>query len=60
MDKADVEIEMEEATMNDIVFARMTFQRGFMGGSMKMKGDFKILRTLDQLFTFMEENGVNI
>ncbi|MDD3205109.1 MAG: SCP2 sterol-binding domain-containing protein [Lachnospiraceae bacterium] len=54
VDKADVEIEMSEATMNDILFARMTFQRGFMGGSMKMKGDFKILRTLDQIFTFMD------
>lgn len=55
VDKADVEIEMEETIMNDIVFSRMTFQRGFMGGSMKMKGDFKILRTLDQIFIFMEE-----
>lgn len=58
VDKADVEIEMSEDTMNDIIFARMTFQRGFMGGSMKMKGDFKILRTLDQIFTFMDNAAV--
>lgn len=54
---ADVEIEMSQATMNEIIFARMTFQRAFMGGSMKMKGDFKILRTLDQIFTFMDTSN---
>jgi multimeric flavodoxin WrbA len=48
----DVEIQMKRETMDDIVYARMTFQRGFMGGAMKMKGDFKVLRTLDQIFTF--------
>ena len=55
-EKADVEIQISRETLNDIIFARMTFQRAFMGGSMKMKGDFKILRTLDQLFTFMESS----
>lgn len=54
-DSADVEIQMSEDTMQDIIFGRMTFQRAFMGGNMKMKGDFKILRTLDQVFVFMEE-----
>ncbi|MGN0377115.1 MAG: SCP2 sterol-binding domain-containing protein [Suilimivivens sp.] len=52
----DVEIQMSKETMDDIVYARMTFQRAFMGGAMKMKGDFKVLRTLDQLFAFMEKN----
>ncbi len=51
----DVEIEMSRETMNDILYARMTFQRAFMGGFMKMKGDFKILRTLDLLYTFMDQ-----
>ncbi len=51
----DVEIQISKETMNDIVYARMTFQRAFMGGAMKMKGDFKILRTLDQIFVFMEK-----
>lgn len=50
----DVEIQMSRAALEDIILARMTFQRAFMGGSMKMKGDFKILRTLDQIFPFME------
>ena len=54
-DDVDVEIQMNRETMDDIIYARMTFQRAFMGGSMKMKGDFKILRTLDQIFMFMEK-----
>ena len=53
-DKADVEIRLSQETMNDIIFARMTFQRAFMGGSMKTKGDFKLLRALDQLFVCQE------
>lgn len=52
----DVEIQISHETMDDIIFARMTFQRAFMGGAVKMKGDFKILRTLDQIFTFMPLN----
>ena len=48
----DVEIQMSKETMEDIIYARMTFQRAFMGGAMKMKGDFKVLRTLDQIFAF--------
>lgn len=54
-DAYDVEIQMSRETMDDIIYARMTFQRAFMGGAMKMKGDFKILRTLDQIFSFMEK-----
>ncbi len=53
IDKADVEISITEETMQDIVAGRMTFQRAFMAGNMKMKGDFKLFRTLDELFVFM-------
>ncbi len=53
-DKQDVEITVSQETLNEIVAGRMTFQRAFMGGDIKMKGDFKALRTLDQLFPFME------
>ncbi len=52
LDNADMDIQLDNNVMNEIVSGRMTFQRAFMGGSMKMKGDFKILRTLDQLFDF--------
>lgn len=55
-DFSDVEIQISRKTMDDIIYARMTFQRAFMGGDMKMKGDFRILRTLDQIFVFMESN----
>lgn len=51
--RADVEAQITEEAINEIFAGRMTFQRAFMGGDMKMKGDFKILRTLDELFVFM-------
>lgn len=50
----DVEMQINRSTMEDIVNGRMTFQRAFMSGVMKMKGDFRILRSLDQLFLFEE------
>ncbi len=50
VEHADVEMTMSVSAMEDIVNGRMTFQRAFMSGSMKSKGDFRILRTLDQLF----------
>ena len=51
----DVEMQMSRETMDDIVFARMTFQRAFMSGAMKMKGDFRVLRTMDQIFDFSQK-----
>lgn len=54
--EADVLISTDMNTMIEIIQGRMTFQRAFMSvGSMKVKGDFKLLRMLDQLFVFMEE-----
>ncbi len=53
MGKADVEAQITQEAMNEIMAGRMTFQRAFMGGDMKMKGDFKVLRTLDEIFIFM-------
>lgn len=52
IEQPDVEMQMPRSAMEDIVSGRMTFQRAFMSGSMKTKGDFRILRTLDQLFVF--------
>lgn len=52
IENADVEMQMSKATMEEIVNGRMTFQRAFMSGAVKMKGDFRILRTLDQVFPF--------
>ena len=41
-----------EEVLSGAVAGRMSFQRAFMAGEMTMKGDFGILRTLDQIFTF--------
>lgn len=51
-DTCDVEMQISKETIEDIIGVRMTFQRAFMSGAMKMKGDFKTLRTLDQVFAF--------
>lgn len=52
LEKADVEIHISEEVLSGAVAGRMSFQRAFMAGEMTMKGDFRILRTLDQIFTF--------
>lgn len=52
VEKPDVQMELAQGTMEDIVNGRMTFQRGFMSGLIKMKGAFPVLRTLDQIFPF--------
>ena len=41
--------------MNEIIQGRMTFQRAFMAGSMKMRGDFRVLRTLDIIYDFSNQ-----
>lgn len=51
----DLSAKMSRDIMNEIVNGRMTFQRAFMEGKMKSKGDFKILRTLDLIFRFEEQ-----
>ena len=56
-EKHDVEMSMNRAAMEDIINGRMTFQRAFMSGVMqRMKGDFRILRTLDQAFPIEEKD----
>jgi len=54
IDSVDVEIQVKEEIMEEITKGRKTFQRAFMGGGLKVKGDFKVLRTLDQLFPFQD------
>lgn len=53
VDRADVELSMTENTMQEIIAGRMTFQRAFMEGQLKEKGEFKTFRALDELFDFM-------
>ena len=52
IEKVDVEIHIKSEILNNIIAGHMTFQRAFMGGEMTMKGDFRVLRTLDQIFSF--------
>lgn len=54
LEQADVSMQISRATLEEIINGRMTFQRAFMSGAMKTKGDFKILRSLDLLFVFEE------
>lgn len=54
IEEPDVEITISKEVLDEIIYARMTFQRAFMVGSIKTKGEFKKLRELDQLFTFMD------
>lgn len=48
----DVEVQMSQDSMKEIISGTNSFQRSFMAGDMKLKGDFKILRMLDQVFIF--------
>ncbi|MCR5503632.1 MAG: SCP-2 sterol transfer family protein [Lachnospiraceae bacterium] len=56
-DSPNVEITITPETMDDIIYARMTFQRAFMGSQITAKGDFPLLRALDILFPFKEEKA---
>lgn len=52
--EADVELRMSKDIFQDIIGGRISFQRAFMAGSVKVKGDFKQLRMMDQIFVFGE------
>jgi len=54
-EQADVELQIASDVMNEIIQGRMTFQRAFMAGSMKMRGDFRVLRTLDIIYDFSNQ-----
>lgn len=51
-ENVDVYAKLTGEVMNNILAGRMTFQRAFMTGGMTAKGNFKTLRTLDQIFIF--------
>ncbi|MGN0386500.1 MAG: SCP2 sterol-binding domain-containing protein [Lachnospiraceae bacterium] len=53
--EADVELRMSKDIFQDIIGGRISFQRAFMAGSVKVKGDFKLLRMMDQFFVFGEK-----
>ena len=49
---ADVLATTTKTIINRIVNGRATFQGAFMSGDIKAKGDFKALRSFDQVFKF--------
>ncbi|MBO4416347.1 MAG: SCP2 sterol-binding domain-containing protein [Lachnospiraceae bacterium] len=51
-DNADVTATTTRETVNTIVKGRATLQGGFMSSKITCKGDFKLLRTFDQIFRF--------
>lgn len=53
-DEVNVDMQMNSEVLDEIVQGRLTFQRAFMAGQMKMKGDFQILRNLDAIFNFVQ------
>lgn len=50
----DVKLEMNPEIMEQIIEGEDSFQRMFMSGKMSSKGDFNLLRALDNLFPFIE------
>lgn len=49
---ADVIAKTTRDVMNKLVLGRITFQGAFMSGELTAKGNFKTLRTFDQVFQF--------
>lgn len=50
--EADVVMKAETKILRAIIGGKNTFQRAFMAGEITAKGNFKTLRTLDQIFRF--------
>ena len=49
---ADVIAKTTHSVMNKLILGRITFQGAFMSGDLTAKGNFKTLRTFDQVFQF--------
>lgn len=49
---ADVIAKTTHSVMNKLILGRITFQGAFMSGELTAKGNFKTLRTFDQIFQF--------
>lgn len=53
-EEIDVHIKVSKETMNKLVMGQTSFQRAFSVGEMSAKGDFRTMRMLDELFTFVK------
>lgn len=56
LENPDVLCKLSGSVLDHIISGQMSFQRAFMSGEMQVKGDFRILRMLDQIFLFNESN----
>lgn len=52
VDSPDVYCKLTSDIMNKIITGKETFQRAFMSGDMQVKGNFTLLRKLDEMFIF--------
>ena len=52
LEKPDMVMEVNRQVLEDILAGRNSFQRAFMSDSMKMKGDFRLLKGLDEVMNF--------
>lgn len=52
LEEPDVEVTAASEMLDGIIAGQMSFQSAFMSGAMKMKGNFRIMRMLDNLFVF--------
>lgn len=55
LETPDVEVTAPSNIIDDIIAGRTSFQSAFMTGAMKMKGNFRVMRMLDNLFVFEGE-----
>ena len=53
LDSPDILCKVKPEVLEHIIDGQMSFQRAFMTGDMQVKGDFRILLLLDQVFTFL-------
>lgn len=51
-EEPDVEMTAAPDIIEEIIAGRISFQSAFMSGTMKMKGNFRVMRMLDSLFVF--------
>ncbi len=52
LEKPDISMEVAKQVFEDVLAGRNNFQHAFMTESMKMKGDFRLLRALDEVMNF--------
>ncbi len=52
LEKPDLVMDINRQVLEDILAGRNSFQRAFMSDSMKMKGDFRLLKGLDEVMNF--------